>query len=143
MFSQRGLGFLTQRKCDGMNDNYETRNAILSEMGFKTYAAYLRSDLWKAIRTRHMQGKCRLCEFKMANTLHHTSYTAEIMQSGCRNHLVPLCRTCHIVLEFNGFNEKGDLAKANFRLKRALAMPVKKRKMYLKDKKKQMATFKE
>ena len=47
-----------------------------------------------------------------------------------------------MVLEFSGFNDKGDLEKANWRLERALAMPLKKRKMYLKDKKKQMQTFK-
>ena len=120
-------------------DNYETRNAILVDIGYQTYTAYLRSDLWKAIRMRHMKGKCRLCETKMANTLHHTSYTREIMENGCKKHLVPLCRPCHMALEFNGFKVKGDLEKANWRLARALAMPLKKRKMYLRDKKEQMS----
>ena len=119
---------------------YEEREAVLRYLSFKSYTQYLRSDLWKSIRKRFMVGKCRVCCVRMANTLHHTSYDLETMQHGSQS-LVPLCRPCHILLEFTGFNEKNNLEVANARLKRILRMKPKMRKKYIKDKKQQMRDF--
>ena len=113
--------------------SYGARNAILSRMGFKSYPAYLRSDLWKSIRGRYIVGNCLVCRKKKATTLHHTEYSEETLRGGGKS-LIRLCRTCHMCLEFSGFGVKSTLEEANAKLKKALNLKLSRRRRYIADK---------
>lgn len=77
------------------------RNEILASAGFKTYKEYLRSDIWKNIRSRAIEllgDKCCFCQSK-SDVVHHTSYEEGNLikvDSKCiMKTLVPLCHDCH------------------------------------------------
>lgn len=98
---------------------YEQRNMTLRRMGFASYEDYLASPLWKSIRKRVMKaakGRCHICG-DPANNVHHTSYKQKILEGKTLAGLVPLCRTCHEIGEFDTSGKKQTLKQANARLK--------------------------
>jgi hypothetical protein len=82
--------------------SYAQRNSILTELGYPTYAVYLASPLWRAIRGRILfRGvKCYCCG-KKPNQVHHRKYTIENLAGKSMKHMVPICRKCHEGIEFN------------------------------------------
>lgn len=76
----------------------DARQSRLIELGFDTYGAYLRSDLWQAIRKRYfasqMPREC-LCGDEEVQ-LHHVTY--ERLGNENLTDLLPLCRTCHAMV---------------------------------------------
>lgn len=61
------------------------------------YQAYLKSDLWKAIRKRVLKSanrKCAGCGGK-ATQVHHRDYRPSVLRGDNDVPLVALCRTCH------------------------------------------------
>lgn len=83
-------------------ETYEQRNALLRELGYPNYATYLQSPLWRFIRYHayRIHGRnCRLCP-RRANTIHHLSYTKDILLGNDLSLLTPLCRRCHNQVEF-------------------------------------------
>jgi hypothetical protein len=69
----------------------------LRTLGFKSYAEYLRSPEWAAVKWRYKHSKlpqgCQVCGARPVD-LHHRSYK-RIGGSEYLRDLVPLCRTHH------------------------------------------------
>lgn len=73
----------------------------LRELGFRTYAAYLSSEHWRAFKTAWLPRRTRqhepVCEFCLAGhrrlDLHHTTYK----NLGCETakDMVLICDRCH------------------------------------------------
>jgi 5-methylcytosine-specific restriction endonuclease McrA len=105
--------------------HYHQRNEIVRRMGFRNYAAYLESDLWKKkrqlvlVRDGH---QCRICK-KPATTAHHTRYSAHEMKGTGIKRIIAVCSGCHRRLEFNG-TQKNGLSEANRKWSHALFMKV-------------------
>ena len=113
-------------------DCYEQRRDNLRAIGFSTYHEYLLSDLWNSIRGRVMKAagrKCAVCK-DAAKDVHHRSYSVEVLLGRANDHLSPLCRTCHDLIEFDSVGRKRTLLCANRELDKMIAinllpMPVK------------------
>lgn len=97
--------------------DYEERNIVLREMGFATYAEYLTSPLWQAIRTKALANRktCSVCG-EPATEVHHRSYSRDVMTGKDVGSLMPLCATCHDLGEFSTDGVKHTLLQANDRL---------------------------
>lgn len=77
-------------------------------MGFASYAAYLRSPLWRYMRAKVMLdygGKCVLCP-RRARIVHHLSYAPPVLAGIDTGPLVPLCHKCHRAVEVDAFGFK-------------------------------------
>lgn len=92
---------------------YADRNLKLSELGYRTYAEYLASDDWDAVRKRRLRKRpnCLLCEAP-ATQVHHMDYGFETLLGLKPFELVSLCRKCHRLIEFDG-KRKRTLEEAN------------------------------
>lgn len=97
-----------------MNE-YAIRDAIIQRMGFRSYAEYLNSDLWKSIRRRAMKKACRRCAVckNDAFEVHHNSYAESVLVGFDISKLTCLCRTCHDLIEFDSNGNKRSLTMAN------------------------------
>ena len=74
-----------------------------SLLGYTSYAKYLASPEWRAIRTAVFSERpnCELCG-SSADQVHHHSYDPMVM-AGAMNHLlVSVCNSCHMEIEFDG-----------------------------------------
>lgn len=99
---------------------YKRRDAVLLDMGFANYKAYLASDLWKSIRTKVLErdgGKCHACK-RPAKHVHHTDYSLDVMAGARIESLRSLCAGCHKGIEFSTKFGKTTLVQANKRLRR-------------------------
>lgn len=97
---------------------YEERDEILRSMGFDSYADYLKSDLWKGIRSRVIKagyGRCVRCS-GTARQVHHKEYSHAILAGHDIKPLVAVCRDCHEYCEFIAPGIKSTLTEANLRL---------------------------
>lgn len=77
--------------------NYQERDENLTQMGFRSYAQYLKSELWKEIRGRVVDkynSQCTICN-QFGRTVHHTSYDLSTMKGDDIQHLTLLCSSCH------------------------------------------------
>jgi hypothetical protein len=98
---------------------YRERNRIVRSMGYATYAAYLKSDLWAEIRGRILtkSNVCFLCD-GVANQVHHLRYTKKVMEGREDRRLVPICGRCHKRIEFrDDDNEKLNVTQATAKLR--------------------------
>jgi len=69
----------------------------LSRLGFHFYGDYLKSDLWKTIRSQVLQRdghKCVRCQ-KAANQVHHEAYDIQTLSGKCLQRLKSSCGKCH------------------------------------------------
>ena len=81
---------------------YVRRDQIVTSMGFKDYADYLKSDLWKRTRRRvfaRSKGKCFICKSK-ATEVHHRFYSKRSLGGFSIRKLSAICRECHQAIEF-------------------------------------------
>lgn len=80
---------------------YRERNRVIRAMGFKDYAAYLKSDLWKGIRERVLAERphCEGCG-KDANQVHHSAYRKKDLEGRDLRRLYSVCGGCHYRSEF-------------------------------------------
>lgn len=70
--------------------------ALLLEMGFQAYTAYLASPLWAEIRRRVLKKSKRCADCgSPAFQVHHEAYTRENVSGVSLEYLAPLCRHCH------------------------------------------------
>jgi hypothetical protein len=113
---------------------YVLRDLTIRGMGHASYRAYLRSDLWRAIRRRAFKlhgWRCKACARK-TRTLHHLSYSKATMRGDDLTLLVPLCRSCHYKVEFDRKGRKrgmeGALSAYNRLLRMARLPKVKKKR---------------
>lgn len=80
---------------------YRERNRVLLSMGFKSYKEYLASPLWISIRNGFLEDNkvCFGCGGD-ATEVHHRCYTKKVLSGRGRNHMYPVCRSCHERIEF-------------------------------------------
>src|SRR5438874_8725109 len=105
-----------------MSNEYLERNALLKELGYLSYQAYLASSLWYSIRARAYQfhgSSCRLCGAR-AEVIHHRGYGRAVMLGKSLNQLVPLCHACHQEVEYYK-GRKRSFAKAHAQYNRLWA----------------------
>jgi hypothetical protein len=78
---------------------------------------YLKSDLWKEIRRRVMDRDGRRCVRcrASADTVHHKSYSQEVLDGQNDSEMISLCNRCHRFIEFKS-GQKVTLQEANERL---------------------------
>lgn len=84
---------------------YTDRDTILRSIGFKSYEDYLKSEFWANIRTAAIErhGKnCALCGKDKSIQVHHTRYDRATLIGEQLRFLVPVCRNCHLDIEFSG-----------------------------------------
>lgn len=102
---------------DHLKQRYRKRARHLRDMGYESYADYLDSPEWKALRTRFLRRadwKCEVCG-KRATQVHHRAYDPGSLQ-GQTWSLVALCRDCHRYAEFDETGRKMTTNRANRRL---------------------------
>jgi len=76
----------------------DERRASLDKLGFDSYADYLNSATWRAIRARifkRADGKCESCGWQVPANVHHWSYSVATLQGKKPEHLEAVCRDCH------------------------------------------------
>lgn len=81
---------------------YGARDRILRHLGFSSYSAYLKSDLWEKARSKTFTIKgrqCYLCPAK-ATQVHHMRYDIPTLLGKRVKHLMPVCAGCHRAIEF-------------------------------------------
>lgn len=101
-----------RRSSAGSGHTYRSRDALLRHLGFKSYAAYLRSPLWKSIKAAIPGKRCCIpgCPNPSVD-LHHLHYERWILDGTApievlREVIVHLCRSCHIRVEFSAAGNK-------------------------------------
>lgn len=90
---------------------YSDRNETLRLLGFGSYAAYLRSPLWKIVRERALEingQRCRKCGGE-AKQAHHAVYTREVLIGEDVRGIVPVCGGCHKLGSVTGRRSKARL----------------------------------
>lgn len=99
---------------------YTTRDEYLKLLGFRSYADYLNSPLWKKIRKRVLRRSKHRCEVcgGVAKQVHHRSYTNQTLLGRRDDFLVAVCGDCHVAAEFDG-DRKVSLSEANSRMNAA------------------------
>lgn len=104
---------------------YYERNTLLADLGYESYAHYLKSPLWHYIRTMawRLHGpRCKLCR-KRATQLHHTSYSQAVLLGQDLSYLVPLCQKCHDRVELKRDGSKRTWQEVKTAFKRLLKRP--------------------
>lgn len=104
-----------------MDEKQPSRAEILESLGFKSYAEYLKSDLWEKVRAKvfALKGRVCCCCGKKAWYIHHTAYSLKTL-SGDTNALIaaayPVCGKCHKSVHFrrNGEFRNGRAARDSF-----------------------------
>lgn len=102
-----------------MSKAYLKRNEILKGLGYASYADYLKSKLWFAIRSiilKKENYKCCVCGDK-ATQVHHRSYTkgnlsGRAIFAGHTESMRAVCQDCHYHAEFQN-GKKTNLGDAN------------------------------
>jgi len=105
---------------------YRERNTLLKELGYADYGAYLKSNLWKRIRTQVLgmhKCKCACCG-KPAFQVHHLQYSRAAMLGENLLHLAPVCRDCHESAEVRD-GIKRSVEQANETLRRRVLKRLK------------------
>lgn len=107
----------THPKCLYSGFSYQSREIHLKEIGFGSYQAYLKSDLWKKVRSAVYKAKgdrCFRCSEK-AEVIHHTRYHKNDLLGKTLLFLFPVCSKCHEYIEFSKKGKKVDVNTANCR----------------------------
>jgi hypothetical protein len=94
--------------------SYSPRKAALKELGFASYPAYLRSELWQSIRADILADNpdCIRCRGP-ANCVHHSNYNVAVLNGTDRRHLYSICDDCHKLAEFDQHGKKTTIGRAN------------------------------
>jgi hypothetical protein len=88
---------------NGTASVYAARNAALKALGFASYAEYLQSEQWIAIRSAVLcrDRVCFGCG-KSASQVHHLWYSPRALEGKDLRALVAICGGCHEVVEHSG-----------------------------------------
>lgn len=108
-----------QPKRTHRGEDYKSRAVGLRAIGFASYREYLRSDLWKEIRSKVYAAKGRECYLcgEPATQLHHNRYHKNDLLGKKIRFINPVCDPCHEAIEFEG-NEKVTLRQAASQFRR-------------------------
>ena len=90
-------------------ESYEQRDALLRQMGFPSYDAYLKSELWQFSRAQILghdsdEKACQVCSAKRGLVAHHYDYSLPTLVGQFLNgwpQLFWLCDNCHRTVEFD------------------------------------------
>ena len=100
---------------------------LAKQLGYSSYQAYLKSDLWQQIRVfvfNNIGRECIYC-FDKATQIHHWRYNINCMrgkQEALLRDLVPICAKCHKAVHFNGQTKKyRHMGAATNRLRKRIA----------------------
>lgn len=94
--------------------SYASRNRNLALLGFRSYADYLKSDLWRKIRAKVFLVKGRACWIcgEYATQVHHNRYHRNDLLGKRLRFLNPICGKCHETIEFRGDDSKATVKQA-------------------------------
>lgn len=116
--------------------SYAERQEVLQRLGFDTYRAYLRSELWSSIRDSVFERrgrKCWICHRKgKATQVHHLHYTAENLSGASTSGMRPVCAICHREIEVDDEGRKRtaqDVRRQTQRLRKSKGWRRKVRKL--------------
>lgn len=99
---------MRRREFNNGGGSYSSRNRFLMELGFTSYRQYLESDLWKEVKAEVFKRKgryCLLCGCP-ASEVHHNRYHKNDLDGSKIKFLIPICRGCHLSLEFSGDDKR-------------------------------------
>lgn len=84
-------------KLTKSHKQYKRRKNVLRRLGFSSYKEYLKSELWKEIRTKILTKNKHTCRYCLgrATQVHHLGYTMSVMSGKILFNLVCVCRECH------------------------------------------------
>lgn len=88
------------------------RKDFLKALGFKAYAGYLKSDLWRSIRSKILPAQCCRCR-RPASQVHHSKYTKHNLSGESLRHLHPVCAACHKEAELRPDGKKRKMKETN------------------------------
>lgn len=106
--------------------SYASRSRTLNLMGFRSYAEYLKSDLWRRVRAKVFASKGRACCIcgEHATQVHHNRYHRNDLLGKRLRFLNPICGRCHEGIEFLADGNKATVkqaGKAFDRLRKGMA----------------------
>lgn len=98
----------------GNGESYTARTSALIRLGFRTYADYLKSELWRRVRSSVfiVNGTTCKCCGGGADQVHHMNYSEATLQGRRLDALIPICRPCHEKIEFNPDGSKRSVRAA-------------------------------
>jgi hypothetical protein len=94
---------------------YHERNELLKDMGYPSYAHYLRSPTWARIRTETLKRNnftCFRCS-QRAQTAHHLNYSKNTLLGLNKGSIVAICFDCHRQIEHKDSGRKATIREAN------------------------------
>jgi hypothetical protein len=82
---------------------HEKRKRDLLKMGYGSFEEYLKSPLWRRIRSTVYKVKGRVCKLcgKKAYGLHHRHYNPKVLRGDRLEPMVPLCKSCKRKVEYH------------------------------------------
>ena len=98
---------------------YVKRDKLVTSLGYKSYKNYLRSELWKKIRSRILRrskGRCEICHVNPARQVHHKRYSKKVLTGNDDSGLVAICDECHTLGERGWKQEKERMFVCNNKL---------------------------
>jgi len=97
----------TKKQQKIMEVVFYNRKKTLLKLGFNSYFEYLKSDLWKGIKSSVLNDNpyCFSCG-ERATLVHHSSYKESTLKGETIKHLYSVCRGCHYKCEFGRKNGK-------------------------------------
>lgn len=82
-------------------DLYHQRNTNLRAIGYRSYAKYLKSLLWRSIKKRVLRYRGLVCVrcAEEGNQIHHVDYDTDTLLGNRLGGMVVVCRECHEWIE--------------------------------------------
>lgn len=105
---------------------YRERDRVVRSMGFDSYPAYLRSELWRNIRAQVLERslECYGCGMK-ATQAHHTAYRKKDLEGRDLGRILAVCASCHRKAEFRSVDStKLNTAQATAKLRQMRTLGV-------------------
>ncbi len=124
---------------------FNMRNNLLEDYGFKDYKEFLESPFWKAmkatLRKKKQFQKCCCCGSEKDIELHHMKYQ-DFLDYSSKKNIIPTCRDCHEKIHQISRKFNISFKNAARRVRRANnyrhidhPKPIKVRKIYIKKEK--------
>lgn len=98
------MAWTSNRVMWDRNNPYAYRDENLRRLGFKSYRAYLASELWAAIRKRVIARDqcCVKCHWRKKLQVHHRAYDPATLRGDNIDRLSTVCGRCHTKAERPG-----------------------------------------
>lgn len=95
-------------------NSYAERDALVILLGYLSYTDYLNSELWYLIKKRLRKERGDQCTFctNPALEYHHVNYTLNCLSGTDLSSIIPVCRICHMLIEYDAAGCKRNLEEA-------------------------------